>query len=415
MAELLPPRPAPSGKPGPNLIRNIDLCRGLFAFLVVMAHSYDICWAIDPKVMMALPPVLQTCLFATVQSGFYWVMGFFVISGYCIQLSANRMLDSGRFPIGHYLKARCTRIMPLYYVGLLFALVVECLVAPIRPPYYPDGVDGIGFGAQLFFVQRLTRTFGAFAPSWSITNEMFYYVGFGLLALGATRSRARPAWFGLAVSALVGGSLVSLHLLGYRHGLILGFGLLFTLGINWFLGALVAVHGPDLVRQGWVRSLARLWPVGLVLVVWIRATGRVPELPIDLLLGVIFAGLLLHLIAVDAADQLHPQPAPNWLARLAGFVGLASYPTYLFHGPILLLWGSLIRRFGLIEDWRLTWLVLVTSGISVGCALGWWLERPLMAWRVGLLTRAKTRDNVGSVADAGERRSFSPPALTQGA
>ncbi len=402
-------------KAGPSLIRHVDLCRGLFAFLVVAAHAYDVCWAIHPGAMRLLPAGLRTLLFATVQSGFYWVMGFFVISGYCIQLSATRMLDSGRFPLGLYLKARFTRIMPLYYLGLLFALGVECLVASDRPWYYPDGVDGVGFASQVLFVQRLTRTFGAFAPSWTITNELFYYIGFGLLATLAARSRSRPAWVGLGCSVVVGGVLVGLHQVGYRQSLILGFGLLFALGINWFLGALVAIYGPGLMRRGWCRPLARLWPVGFALAVALRAGDRVPELPIDLLLGGTFALLLLRFIAIDQADQARPRPAPRWLAATATGLGLASYPTYLFHGPILLAWATVIRRTGIIADWRLTWVVLVASGIGVGSALGWCLERPIMTWRAGLLDRWKRADLTPGARTELDRRSPRRPALTQGA
>ena len=410
-----PPTPPPIEPAGPTLIRNVDLCRGLFAFLVVAAHSYDVCWAIHPATLHELPVPIRTLLFATVQSGFYWVMGFFVISGYCIQLSAMRMLDSGQFPLGYYLKARCTRIMPLYYLGLLFALGVECLVASGRPWYYPDGVDGVGFVSQMVFIQRLTRTFGAFAPSWTITNELFYYVFFGLLATLAARSRARPAWLGLGVCGAVGAVLVGLHQVGYRHSLILGFGMLFALGINWFLGALVAIYGPGLMRVARWRTLARFWPLGFALAVALRAGDRVPELPIDLLLGGTFAGLLLRFIALDQADWANPRPRVRWLDSVAELVGLASYPTYLFHGPILLAWATVIHQTGVIADWRATWLVLVASGIGVGSCLGWWLERPIMAWRAGLLARWKRSEARPSPRPEIVRPVAHQPALTQGA
>ena len=39
------------------------------------------------------------------------------------------------------------------------------------------------FVAQVLMVQNLSQTFGSFAASWSITNEVFYYVLYGLLAV----------------------------------------------------------------------------------------------------------------------------------------------------------------------------------------------------------------------------------------
>src|SRR3954447_2480207 len=139
-----PPRD-PRSEAGGSLIRKVDVCRGLFAFLVVAAHSYDVCWVVHWDAVSALSFPVRLLLHATLQSGMYWVMGFFVISGYCIQLSVGRLIDSGHFPLGVYLAARLSRIAPLYYAGLLFALAVEATVSRVRPDFYPDGIDNVGF------------------------------------------------------------------------------------------------------------------------------------------------------------------------------------------------------------------------------------------------------------------------------
>jgi peptidoglycan/LPS O-acetylase OafA/YrhL len=72
-------------------------------------------------------------------------------------------------------------------------------------------------------------------------------------------------------------------------------------------------------------------------------------------------------------------------------LGLASYPTYLFHGPLLLLVGSAILRWKLVSDWRLTWLILVSVGISTGIALGYLAERPIMNRRAAFLSRLRSQ------------------------
>ena len=70
----------------------IDICRGLFAFLVVAAHAVDISWVIHPEVPGRFPGWLHDVLLYVVAAGVYWVIGFFVISGYCIQLSVERQI-----------------------------------------------------------------------------------------------------------------------------------------------------------------------------------------------------------------------------------------------------------------------------------------------------------------------------------
>ena len=70
----------------------------LFAFLVVGAHAVDISWVIHPEVPGRFPGWLHNFLLYVVAAGVYWVIGFFVISGYCIQLSVERQIEGNAFP-----------------------------------------------------------------------------------------------------------------------------------------------------------------------------------------------------------------------------------------------------------------------------------------------------------------------------
>ncbi len=383
---------------GGNLIAKIDLCRGLFAFLVVAAHSYDVCWVIHPESIRALPWLLGKFLACTVQSGFYWVMGFFVISGYCIQLSVGRQLDSGRFPLGVYFAARLTRIMPLYYAGLFFTLLIELAVAPARPSFYPDGLGYVGWLSQVVFAQRFFETFGSFAPSWTITYELFYYIFFGVLAAFSVRHGVRPAWVGMGLCILFGGIMQWLYVNGGKNPFTLHVGLIFGLGTIWFMGALVAIHGPRLVKRRWVRVLGACWPIVFAGAIGLNADGRCPMQLIYLVTGAAFTLMLVRFHAVDEVRAATPRVVPHWFQATAKVVGLASYPTYLFHGPILLLIATVISHWRLVSDWRVTWSILVVSGISSGLLLGWLAERPIMAWRAGFLKRLKQASESRAVA-----------------
>ncbi len=374
---------------GESLIRKVDICRGLFAFLVVAAHSYDVCYVIHPEALAALPESVRHVLFFTLQCGFYWVMGFFVISGYCIQLSVGRQVESGRFSLGVYLLARLTRIMPLYYAGLLFTLLVEVSVAPIRPSFYPEGLNHVGWLAQVVFAQRLFQTFGSFAPSWTITYELFYYIFFGLLAALSPRFKLRPSWLGMGLCVAIGGLMQFLYVNGGKNGFTLHAGLIFGLGAIWFMGALVSVHGPEAVRYRSVRNLARAWPLvfGSAAILW--GENRCPLQVVYLILGVAFSMMMLRFQAAEVLEGSRSREAPRWLSSTAKLLGLASYPTYLFHGPILLLVATGISQSGLKLDWRVSWLLLVSTGVGSGISLGWLAERPIMSWRAGFLKRLK--------------------------
>ncbi len=392
---------APRREAGGRLIEKIDICRGLFAFLVVAAHAYDVCWIIHPESVGALPEPIRKLLHCTLRDGFYWVMGFFAISGYCIQLSVGRLLDEGRFTTGHYLTARLTRIFPLYYAGLVFTLAVELLVAPIRPPFYPDGLGYVGWISQMFFAQRFFQTFGSFAPSWTITYELFYYILFGAIAAFAAGRKARAPWVGLALSVVIGSAMQWFYLNGGHNPVTLHLGLIFGFGTIWFFGALIAVHGPSLVQSRVVRILCRFWPLGLVSAVLMSGSGQFPMQFVYLVVGGSLTIMLLQFHAEDF-EQPTERRKPAWFVSTSKVLGLASYPTYLFHGPILLLIATAISHWGLVESWWVTWLILVGSGVGAGLALGWLAERPIMAWRADFLKRLGENPASSSVAKPGK-------------
>ena len=65
---------------------------------------------IHPEVPGRLSGWLHDLLLYVAAAGVYWVIGFFVISGYCIQLSVERLIEGNAFSLRQYLLARLSRI-----------------------------------------------------------------------------------------------------------------------------------------------------------------------------------------------------------------------------------------------------------------------------------------------------------------
>jgi peptidoglycan/LPS O-acetylase OafA/YrhL len=383
----------PSRRTGPRPVHlsvndKIDVCRGLFAYLVVVAHALEVSWGVHPGTARSLSGPVWRLLQSSVGNGIYWVMGFFVISGYCIHLSVARLREDDRFPLKVYFVARLSRILPPYFIALAFTVLVECLISPARPRCWMNGINGSVLISQIFLVQNITQTFGSFAPSWSITNEVFYYLFYGLLCGSAIGRDDRPARVGMVLSLAIATVMQVLYYTVAHTPFVLSMGMLFGLGINWFLGVMVAISGPALVRSGLFRQLARLWVPLLALAVLWRLDARLPSAGTFLLSGVAFALLMVRFLQ-DGDSGRSAAPLP-WVPRGIGCLGMSSYPTYLFHGPILMLVGSVIMRWGLISDWKLTWAILSVVGIGSGIVLGFMVEQPIMARRSELLRRLKS-------------------------
>jgi hypothetical protein len=64
--------------------------------------------------------------------------------------------------------------------------------------------------------------------------------------------------------------------------------------------------------------------------------------------------------------------------------------------------GWAILRWNIQLDWRLIWAITATIAISSGVVLGHFAERPIMAWRAGLLKRHRL-PRPPAVAGARER------------
>ncbi len=371
-----------------TLNEKVNICRGLFAFLVVAAHSVDIAWSIHPAARYQYPWWLHNFLLYVVGAGVYWVIGFFVISGYCIQLSVSRMIEDNTFPLSRYLIARASRILPLYYMALVFAVAIEWLMAPWRPPCWPNGVDGNALLAQLFIAQNFIQTFGSYAPSWSITNEMFYYVFYGFLVCAALRRGIRPTTLGMIVCLGVALPMDLLFFGWSRSPFLLGLGLLFGMGSFWFLGAMIADHRETLRQSRLARAGSPYWPLLLAIAIALWFSQRVNLQFVYVLLAAAFTLMLIRFVVVeDPPSQSRPRTIA---ARAIEILGLSSYPTYLFHGPLLMLLASAISRGNLVNDWRFTWAILVFVGITSGLALGYLAERPIMLWRASLLQRLRS-------------------------
>ena len=246
------------------------------------------------------------------------------------------------------------------------------------------------FIAQLFIIQNLTWTYGSFAPSWSITNEMFYYLFYGAVVCVSLRHGIRSTILGMSLCLTLALILDWVYFFGYRTGYIRSPGLLFGLGIIWFQGALVAEHREWLRSSQVARILSALWPLVLIMAMAMWYSQGIHLQVVYLVLGAAFTLMLMGFTVSESPTVKHVNRAST--GAIIHLLGLSSYPTYLFHGPIVMLTGSAILRWNLVSDWRLTWMILTSVGIGSGIFLGHFAERPIMAWRATYLKKRHRLD-----------------------
>ncbi|MEN1942120.1 acyltransferase family protein [Luteimonas sp. MJ174] len=310
-----------------------------------------------------------------VPGGFVGVDVFFVISGYLItSLLRDELAGSGRIRLGAFYVRRIRRLFPA-----LALVLAACLVAGwwlLVPSDYAR--LGRHAAASAAFVANVAFWTDAdyFAPVadtlpllhlWSLGVEEQFYLAWPLLLVLAARLGA-----GLrGPTVLAGGLSLVACLLLTRKDPSAAFFLPFTRFWELLAGAWWALRTPGAraaapPRRAFAEAAA-VGGLALVLAACFAFDDQVAFPGWRALLPV--AGCLLMLAAMPGAPWLRwllSRPAVVW-------IGLVSYPLYLWHWPLL----SFARIHATGEIGAPLRLALVALAFALA-GLTWWLvERPL--------------------------------------
>jgi len=388
-AQLIPNRtqgaPAPHRKLviSPATSQFLDLSRWAAAFFVVFSHVRSIVLANYVDVTVPASTLVKAVYFLA-GFGHVSVVVFFVISGFLVGGRASLKAAAGRFSLLDYAVHRFARIYIVLIPALLVGLMFDHLGAKIDnfglytntssfhwwmvDAPITQRIDGLTLLGNLLMLQTIVvEPLGSNGPLWSLANEWWYYIIFGLaIALFLYRRRA--------TRLVCGGVLAAL------------FCVLPTAITFWFALWLIGV-GVAVIEQRW-----RGWPapVGLaVLFAVIMAERLLPTtneptdvLMLDFLAALGFSVALLcakrgrwalgGALGRGAWGRLHP-----WLASF-------SYTTYLVHAPAMALIVVAVHRvsgFGVDEQPRLASFGFMAAVIS--CLY-------LYAWSFAALTEFRT-------------------------
>lgn len=306
-----------------------------------------------------------------VPGGFVGVDVFFVISGYLISGIILRALSEGRFSFAGFYARRIRRIFPALFVVLLAVWVGGWFVL------FADDYITLGrhIAAGVAFVSNLIlwNEAGYFDDAadtkpllhlWSLGVEEQFYLAWPLLLFLAWKLRIRPLWFTVALTA---GSFL-LNVWQIRVDLV---GTFYSpLTRLWELlvgGALACLSFEKYIV--WPRARHLVAAAGLVLI------GTAVTVLDD---NRLFPGLWALLPTVGAFLVIAAGP-DAWMNRAVlsrramVWIGLVSYPLYLWHWPLL--------SFARIASGETPPASTRVAVVLLAVALSWltyrWLETPV--------------------------------------
>ncbi|WP_313269133.1 acyltransferase family protein [Epilithonimonas vandammei] len=146
------------------MIKPLTSLRFFFAFFVFLSHLQGI------KTDNILFQWLTRNIFF---EGYLGVSFFFILSGFVISYSNAKKINSSKFTSFQFYKARMFRIYPLYILTTILGAVTV-----IHTPSLSTWLINI-FAIQSFLPTINEHVMNA--PSWSISNEFFFYLCFPLL------------------------------------------------------------------------------------------------------------------------------------------------------------------------------------------------------------------------------------------
>lgn len=313
----------------------LEAMRGLAACWVLLHHAKQ-------SVDAFIGPMNLAGQF--IANGYLGVDFFFVLSGFIIAHSSNRLADSGR-GLSDYAKARFIRIYAPYLPIGIAMLLVYILI-----PQLSAGNRQVGVFTSLTLLPSTAPV--ALSVAWTLVHEVIFYFVFSLFFVSRKLL--------LFVFAIWTAAISTSHLLELSFGRE-GWGyFLSPLNLCFILGTALYY----IVKNGISRpiSWALLWLASIALIV-----DAAQDSPSRWLAVFGFSGLIMFATS-EPAKNLSPG---RWLILLGG----ASYAIYLVHNPVLSLSIRLVNRTMLASTPVVAFLTIILVSLLAGLLYHFAYER----------------------------------------
>ena len=325
------------------------------------------------RAVAIVPVVLFHAGLGGFKGGFVGVDVFFVISGYLITSLIEGEIRERRFSIVAFYERRIRRIFPALLTMIL------CVSAGAALILLPDDFRAFGrsvaatalFGSNVLFWSE-SGYFDAAAETkpllhtWSLAVEEQFYILFPLFLVAA--HRLLEGRWGRALVPVIAMSFLW-SVLQVSSEPASAFYLAQSRAWELLLGALIALQAVPPLRSQAARELAGGAGLALIAFSTLAFSAQTPFPGFAALLPCAGAFLLIH---------AGSGPAPTLTRRLLSlrplvFVGLISYPLYLWHWPLL----ALAKRLALRPLTPMEVLDIVASSVALA-ALTWkFIEQPI--------------------------------------
>ncbi len=260
------------------------------------------------------------------------VTAFFVLSGFLITWLLIREYErSGTISLKEFYIGRTLRIFPAYYAFILLSLAADAALHH----YWSWGLIVSAFGYIVnYYNAFLGHPTTSVAHAWSLAVEEQFYLLWPLVLLTLWPKGRRVTRNSLAVVVVGIATWRAILYLGFHAPASYVYNAFDTRCDSLAIGCLMAVCGSSSAYQAFERGVSRYqwFPLVTLLLIWVSRTKGNAAYHYTLGMGIDAILLAIFLIqtmklSTDGIWSFLNHPVIRWL-------GLISYPCYLYHG-----WG----------------------------------------------------------------------------
>lgn len=337
----------------------IQLLRGIASILVVLMHitvNYE-----DNSG--------HVFLFNIFKFGGSGVDIFFVLSGFIITWSNMQYLEKPS-ATGTFLKRRFVRIFPIYWLIITFFLIMQLALPAFYNTHFDTGITNI-LQTYLLLPGHIMLN----GVSWSLTNELFFYLIFTLALLIPNKKMVLNLMVGYFILLIVVAIAFPQAIAANPYMEML----LFPMNMEFLMGIFIVL----IVKTVPVKWIYPLLVTGIIIFtsgavldnagIAVVSTASSPVLNRVLLFGIPSFLIILAVVKLEQSKTIR-------MHNIFLHLGDASYSIYLLHLPVVAAFFKLTARFNI--DNAAVLFILSCLLIVAVCAAGIFIyhkiEKPLI-------------------------------------
>lgn len=305
--------------------------------------------------------------------GYVGVDIFFVISGYLITSLVVKEVSDRTFSFANFYSRRVVRLAPALIITLFFVMVWGFVF------YHSQAFDRLGkeifyssFGVvNILFAQGIdyfakNEAYQPLIHLWSLGVEEQFYLLWPLMVLVAYKIHIKAIFF---IGSLFFITSLWLSIEAVEDSVTKGYFLLHYRAFELLVGALLAMvllDSRSSLRRNSVNSIMSGLGMGLIVcsVVFLDTASNFPGL--NALIPCVGAALIIAF------------PSEGFLTKMLSsravvFIGLISYPLYLYHQPII----SFMHYSGIEFSASVTFIIAFTASTFLAWLTYRYVEKPL--------------------------------------